>query len=180
VDQAAMAALVAVVIIDLIKPDGAMAGGVALLAAVLLALRLSRWHGLRTTGQPILWVLHLAYGLLPLALGIKAVSLLTGAAWAANWLHVQTAGALALMIVAMMTRVSLGHTGRDLVATPATVGIYVALLVAMVLRVFGPMWGGDTITALIAAAAVWTAGFGLFLMVYIPILIGPRIDGKSG
>ena len=180
VDRAAMVALLAVAIVDLMMPGTEVAGGVAVVAAILLAIRLSRWFGLRTIGQPILWVLHLAYGLLPLALGIKAVWLLTGAAWATNWLHVQTAGVLSLMIVAMMTRVALGHTGRALVAAPATVGAYVTLLLAMLARVFGPVWSSDALTPLIIAAVLWVVGFALFLVVYVPILIGQRADNKSG
>ncbi len=78
---------------------------------MLVALRLSRWHGLRTLGWPILSVLHLAYALIPLALALKAVALLAGAPWAGAWLHMQLAGAVALMIVAVMTRATLGHTG---------------------------------------------------------------------
>jgi uncharacterized protein involved in response to NO len=179
-DRAAMAALLAVVIVDSIWPGGGVAGGVAALAAVLLAVRLSRWHGLGTLGQPILWILHLAYGLLPVTLGIKAVWLFTGAAWAANWLHLQMAGALTLTIVAMMTRVALGHTGRDLVATPATVGAYVTLTMAMLIRVFGTAWSTDALTPLIVAAVLWTVGFGLYSIAYMPILMGPRVQGKKG
>jgi uncharacterized protein involved in response to NO len=180
VDRAAVLSLLAVVLVDLAAPETALAGGVAALAAVLVALRLSRWHGLRTLGQPILWVLHLAYAFVALALATKAAWLLTGAGWAMHWLHLQGAGALALMIVAVMTRATLGHTGRDLVAVPATVAAYVLLPLAALTRAFGPALTAETLAPLAVAGTFWLAASGLFLFTYAPILLRPRADGKPG
>jgi uncharacterized protein involved in response to NO len=180
VDRAAILGLLAVVVVDLVAPDGRLAGGLAALAAVLVALRLSRWHGLRTLSQPILWVLHLAYGFVPLALATKAAALLAEAPWAAHWLHLQGAGALALMILAVMTRAILGHTGRDLVASPATIAAYVLVALAALVRVFGPGLTGDPLVPLVLAATFWVAGFGLFLLAFGPILLRPRPDGEPG
>jgi uncharacterized protein involved in response to NO len=176
-DAAAILSLLAVVVVDVGWPDGLVAGVVAAVAAVLMALRLSRWHGLRTLGSPILWILHVAYGLVVLALALKAVWLLAGADWAANWLHLQLAGALATMILAVMTRATLGHTGRPLVASAATVAAYVLLLAALVLRVAGPAVVEDTMLPLVAATVCWVASFSFFLRAYVPMLVGPRLDG---
>ncbi len=180
VDRGAILAVAAVAVVDLLAPGGVLAGLTAALAAVLVALRLSRWHGLRTLRWPILWVLHLAYGLIPLALAVKAFALLAGMPWASAWLHLQMAGAVALMIVAVMTRATLGHTGNVLVATPATVAAYVLLLAAALLRVFSSLAGEAALAVLMAAALCWVAGFVLFLVVYAPMLMGPRADGKPG
>ncbi|MGK7871014.1 NnrS family protein [Falsiroseomonas sp. E2-1-a20] len=180
VDRAAILGLLAVVVVDLAAPDGMVAGGVAAVAALMVALRLSRWHGFRTLGQPILWVLHLAYGFVPLTLATKAVALLAEAPWAQHWLHLQGAGALALMILAVSTRATLGHTGRDLVASPATVAAYVLVALAAVVRVFGPGVTSDPLVPLVVAASFWTLGFGLFLLAYGPILLRPRADGIPG
>lgn len=180
VDRAAILALLGVVAVDLVAPESLLAGGVAALAALLVGLRLSRWHGLRTMGQPILFVLHLAYGFVPLALATKAAWLLAGAAWAVHWLHLQGAGALALMIVAVMTRATLGHTGRDLVAAPATVAAYALVALAALARAFGPALGGDALAPLALAGACWLAAFGLFLAVHAPMLLRPRADGRPG
>jgi uncharacterized protein involved in response to NO len=179
VDRAAILSLIGVVVMDLASPGTAAAGAVAALAAVLLALRLSRWHRLRTLGQPILWVLHLAYAFLPLALGVKAASLLFGAAWAQGWLHLQGAGVLALMILTVMTRATLGHTGRDLLAAPPTVAAYALLAFAALARAFGPALGGGLIPLALAGAA-WVVAFALFLAVHAPMLIAARPDGKPG
>ncbi|WP_431285068.1 NnrS family protein [Humitalea sp. 24SJ18S-53] len=180
VDRAAILAVAAVAVVDLAAPGSLPAGLVAAIAAVLVALRLSRWHGLRTLRWPILWVLHLAYALIPVALAVKAVSLLSEAPWASAWLHLQMAGAVSLMIVAVMTRATLGHTGNALVAAPAAVAAYVLLLAAALLRVFSSVAGVDALTVLIVAALCWVTAFLLILMVYAPMLLGPRADGKPG
>ena len=179
VDRAAVLSLLGVVLVDLVAPDGAAAGAVAALAAVLTALRLSRWHGLRTLGQPILWVLHLAYAFVPLALATKAVWLLAGAPWAAHWLHLQGAGARALMILAVMSRAILGHTGRDLVAARPVALAYALLALAAPLRAFGPALVPGLLP-LALAGACFAGAFALFLWVYAPILVRPRADGKPG
>ena len=179
VDKGAVLALLAVLVVDLALPDSRLAGIVAAVAAVLTALRLSRWHGLRTLGQPILWVLHLAYLMVPASLALKAAWLLAWAPWAAAWMHLQAIGALALMILAVMTRASLGHTGRDLVAGRATVASYALLFLAGLARAFGPvLWPG--MMAYAVAGTLWIAAFALFLLAYAPVLLLPRPDGKPG
>ena len=180
VDRAAVILMLGVLVADLVAPGTMLAGGIAALAAVLVALRLSRWHGLRTLGQPILWVLHLAYAFVALALATKAAWLLAGVGWAANWLHLQGAGALGLMIMAVMTRATLGHTGRSLVASPATVLAYVLLALGALTRGFGPAATENILPPLVLAGALWISAFGLFLAVYAPILLLPRADGKPG
>lgn len=179
VDVAGMLALLAVVVVDLAAPDGLLAGAVAAAAAVLALLRLSRWQGLRTLGRPILAVLHLAYLMLPLALAVKAACLLGGAEWAAHWLHLQGIGAVALMILAVMPRATLGHTGHPLVAAPAMLAAWALLPAAALLRAFGPV----VLPGLLpyaAAGALWVLAFGLFLLAHGPMLLRPRADGKPG
>ena len=110
----------------------------------------------------------------------KAAWLLVGAPWGINWAHLQGAGALALMIMAVMTRAALGHTGRDLVAAPPIVVAYALLPLAALVRAFGPRLCGNAMAPLAVAAALWIAAFALFLLVYAPILLRPRPDGKPG
>ena len=94
------------------------AATLAAIAAVAHALRLAGWKSFRVRGEPILWVLHVAYAWVPLALALKAAWLFGGFDFAAKWQHALTAGAFATMILAVMTRVSLGHTGRALTVVP--------------------------------------------------------------
>lgn len=180
VDRSAILAVAAVALVDLAAPGSVWAGLTAAIAAALVALRLSRWHGLRTLRWPILWVLHLAYALIPLALTVKAIALLAGAPWASAWLHLQMAGAVALMVIAVMSRATLGHTGNALVAAPAAVAAYVLLLAAALLRAFSSLAGMDALAVLMAAALCWVMAFVLFLITYGPMLLRRRADGKPG
>jgi uncharacterized protein involved in response to NO len=156
----------------LVAPDSAMSGAIAAVAALLALARLARWHGHATLGQPILWVLHLAYLLIPAALATKAVFLLADATWASAWLHLQSSGAIALMILAVMTRAALGHTGRELVAPRLAIVAYVLVPIAGALRSFGDAVM-PYLTALALAAAVWIAAFALFVLVFAPMLVAP-------
>lgn len=178
IDRAGMVALGAVVVADLIAPDATLSGVIAAAAALLALARLVRWRGHETLGQPILWVLHLAYLLIPAALATKAAFLLADAAWASAWLHLQATGAIALMILAVMTRATLGHTGRELVAPRLAVLAYVLVLGAAMLRSFG----GVVLpypAALALAALAWIVAFGLFLFVFAPMLVAP-VQGREG
>jgi uncharacterized protein involved in response to NO len=175
-DRAALIAVTAVLGVDLAWPDGTAAGVVAVAAAVLLALRLAQWHGHRTARMPIVWVLHAGYAWLIVSLALKAVWTLGGFTWAAQWLHALTAGAFGTMVLGVMTRVALGHTGRPLVvAAPITVA-YGLVIVGAALRVAGPaVLPAHTAATLQAAMACWAGAFVIFIAVYLPILLAPRV-----
>jgi len=177
----ALLVMISVAVIDLWRPESAAAGAVALAAAVIQAVRLAQWHGLGTLRMPIVWVLHLAYLWLPLGLALKALALLGAVAFAAYYLHALAIGAAATMIMAVMTRAALGHTGRPLIVRPSIACAYGLLTAAAVVRVFGPAWARSSYVGIILlAAGLWTSAFVLFLWVYGPILIKPRVDGKPG
>jgi uncharacterized protein involved in response to NO len=170
-------ALIGVLLVDLVRPDGTPAGALAAVAAALLAARLAHWHGHRTLAMPIVWILHVGYGWLVVALALKAVLLLGGAAWASQWLHALTAGAFGTMALGVMTRVALGHTGRPLEAARPIVVAYVLVICGALLRVAGPaLFPAQLLPLLAAAMVVWAAAFVIFIAVYLPILIGPRAD----
>src|SRR5262249_31337844 len=104
-----------------------------------------------------------------------------GLAIAAFWLHALTIGVLATMIMAVMTRASLGHTGRALVVDPTISLAYLPLLAAGLGRVFGlSVLGLAYPFFIVISACCWTAAFGIFLVVYAPILWSARADGKPG
>jgi uncharacterized protein involved in response to NO len=99
----------------------------------------------------------------------------------AFWLHALTAGALATMIMAVMTRASLGHTGRALSAPRLIPGSYGLLVVAGAVRVFGPsVAASEYLWTIGLAGLAWLAAFALFLWVYTPVLCCPRLDGRPG
>jgi uncharacterized protein involved in response to NO len=166
---------------DLFLPDSRAAGVIAGIAAVAHALRLAGWRSFRVGGEPILWVLHVGYAWIPVALALKACWLLGDALWAVKWQHALTSGAFATMILAVMTRASLGHTGRPLVVSRAIAVAYLLLTAGALLRVFGGAWTPDHyIWTLAAAGMAWVLAFLIFVWVYAPILIAPRVDGRPG
>jgi uncharacterized protein involved in response to NO len=181
VDAIVIGAMIGVVLVDAIAPWGTVAGGVAALAAIAQAWRFAGWRSLRTRGEPLVWSLHLAYAWLPVGLGMKATYLLSGANWSAHWLHALTIGAAASMVLAVMSRASLGHTGRALVASRPIAIAYVLVCLAALVRVFSPsLEAVDYRLTVMLAGALWVAAFGLFVIVYTPILMRPRIDARSG
>ncbi len=181
VERALPAAMISVIVIDALLPQQAIGGVLALVLALLHGWRLSGWRSLRARGDPILWVLHMAYLWLPLGFLLKGVALLTGAGWARFWQHAFAIGALATMILAVTSRTALGHTGRPLVVRPVIAVAYALVTLAAVIRVGAAgLWPDYYFVILVCAAACWTAAFGIFAVVYGPILALPRIDGKSG
>lgn len=176
-DRTSIAALVAVIAVDIVRQDTPIAGWVSAVAALLLLARMSRWHGHRTLGIPIVWILHVGYVWIAVALALKAAWLLVPAPWAANWLHALTAGAFGTMILGVMTRVALGHTGRALAVGAPIVAAYWLVIVGAALRVLGPAaLPAHYVLSMSAALSTWVAAFAIFLVVYLPILIAPRPD----
>lgn len=151
-------------------PDHRATALLMLLAGILNTVRLVRWAGERTAAEPLVLVLHVAYAFVPLGFFLLALSILTpDLVMPSGALHGWTAGAIGLMILAVMTRASLGHTGQPLTATRGITAIYVAVFVAAVARVIAafdiarePM--------LHLSATAWVLGFAGFALIYAPLL----------
>ncbi len=174
-------AMIAVIIVDIWQPGPIPRGWLSLSVAALHAVRLSGWRSLRTGGDPMLWVLHLAYAWLPLGFVLKAIAVLGNTPWAQYWQHGFGVGAIATMILAVSTRTTLGHTGRPLVVSQPVVIAYLLLALAAILRVAGPaIWPDNYPGVLLAAGTSWALAFLIFVAVYGPILATPRLDGKPG
>ena len=171
VDRSAIAAMALLIVVEAVTEMSVLTGVIALTAAVLNAIRLSGWRGERTLRLPILWILHLGYLWLIVGLALKGV---------AAALHALTIGAIGTMLLAVMSRAALGHTGRPLKAHAPTVGAYVLISVAAVLRVAAALIPAAYMDLLMASGIAWTVGFALFLWIYAPILVMPRTDGESG
>jgi uncharacterized protein involved in response to NO len=181
VERLVLPSMIAMLLCDTLLPGGHLAMAIAAIAAGLHTWRLAGWHGWQTLRQPIVWVLHLAYLWLPLGLALKAAWLAGGFGWAAHWLHALGAGAAGMMILAVMTRASLGHTGRPLKVRGLVVAAYALLALAVVVRVFGPALQPINYTSIVlVSAALWIAAFVANLAIYGPILLRPRVDGKPG
>ena len=147
-------------------------GLVLLLGAALNFWRLLRWRGGATAAEPLLFILHIGYAWLVLGAGLLGLSLLDADLPLSAAIHALTAGAIGSMILAVMTRATRGHTGRDLAADRSTRVIYILVSLAAITRVaaaFGADW---TMPLLVVSACFWIAAFGGFVLSYGPMLIG--------
>jgi len=152
-------------------PDWYGTAVLLLVMAIAQAARLSRWTGARTLREPILFVLHLGYAFVPLGAFMLSISIL----WprivpTSGALHAWTTGAMGLMTLAIMTRATLGHTGRDVFSTPTTVAIYGAMLVAALARIAAPLLPAFYYQTLLTAGVAWFLAFALFVLTYGPML----------
>lgn len=159
------------------RPDGMPTAVLCAVAGLAHLWRLARWQGLRTGAEALLWVLHLGY--LFLALGFLSVAgAAAGLLPQAGALHVWLAGAVGLMTLAVMTRASLGHSGRPLHAGPGIAATYLALVVAVPARFAAGFLPGEMWVLHIAACG-WILGFGGFAVIYAPILTGAKPGRKA-
>lgn len=161
-------------------PTTQVAGLALLVAGILQLARLARWSGWRTLSDPLVAILHLGYLWVPTGMGLLGWSILDTAIPRTAAVHALTAGAMATMILAVMTRATLGHTGRGLRAGPATILAYALVTLGAILRVVAPLGALDYRVGLEAAGVLWAGAFIVFLAVYGPILGRSRPDKSPG
>lgn len=147
-------------------PEIAAAPWFELAAGIAVIVRLSRWCGLATLREPLVFILHLGYGWLGVGLLLLGANGLYPVLPATTALHALTAGAIGTMTLAVMTRATLGHSGRALTAGRGTVAIYALVSLAAVLRLAAPLAGADALMLTWIAGAAWSAAFGLFALLY--------------
>ena len=158
----------------------AAGSALAIAAAAAQLARIARWHPWATRRVPLLWILHLSHGWIPLGLILLALSQ-QGLLPVSAALHGLALGTMSGLILGMMTRTALGHTGRMLVAGRIETTAYVAIHVAVLARVVPAIAAPSLYMAgLHLAALAWCLAFGLYLLRYAPMLWHPRVDGKPG
>ena len=179
-DKIAMALMVGAALGWVLGLPAAAGAGLALAAACAGALRVAGWQPQRTLGVPLLWILHLSYAWIPVGFVLLALASFHLVSSSAAF-HALTVGSMAGLIIGMMTRTSLGHTGRPLKAGPVELAMYLSIQAGALARLcaaVGPApWRVD---ALVLAAACWSVAFALFVFKYAPYLWRARIDGKEG
>jgi uncharacterized protein involved in response to NO len=154
-------------------PSG-MATAAALFSAGILQLaRIARWAGERTVREPLVLILHVAYAFVPAGFILTSLAALSDVQPSAG-LHAWMAGGVGIMTLAVMTRATLGHTGRQLAATAGTQVIYLAVVLAALTRVTAALLNAWTIPLLHLAAFAWIAAFGGFALLYAPLLFRAR------
>jgi uncharacterized protein involved in response to NO len=164
-----------------VLPQQPLTGVALALAGIGNLARLARWRGARTLAEPLVWVLHAGYGWVGLAL-----ALLGGAALAPSAIpmsagvHALTAGAIGVMTLAMMTRATLGHTGRSREAGPGTLVIYLCANAAACLRIAAAFLPAGQAWLLGVSGCAWTIAFAGFVVIYGPLLMGLRAGRAVG
>ncbi|BES72750.1 NnrS family protein [Marinobacter nanhaiticus D15-8W] len=154
-------------------------GLAALVAAALMLSRLIGWKGWRVARNPLLWILHLSLLWIPVALVLLAGHQLLdwpGSAWA----HAAGLGVIGSLVLGVIARVSLGHTGRALVLPTGMVAAFLAIQAAALVRVVTAFGGIEWALGVRISGGLWVLAFALFLVFYAGILARPRADGREG
>lgn len=174
VNRTALALTLVVGITASFIPAHPLTGVLAFAAALCHGLRLSRWKGFATISNPLLFVLHAAYLWLPVGYTLLGCAVFGWLFTPTAALHALTMGAIGSMVLAVTTRVALGHTGRPLQAARLTVLAYWLLMIAVVVRVLGPLSGKAYMLTVDVSATAWILSFAIFTWVYWPILSRPK------
>ncbi len=177
----AIGAVVALAVTGVFLPRSGATGALALVAGSAALVRLAGWQSWHTRADPLLWSLHAGSAWLAVGLLLVAAGDLGLGVPAAAGVHALTAGAMGAAILAVMTRVSLGHTGRPLALPAHAVACYALVHAAALARVASTFFGSTLQQGLLVASTVaWAAAFALFLVLFAPILVAPRPDGRPG
>ena len=156
-------------------PSGWLPGALLAAAATAQGIRLGRWKGWKAVRDPLVLILHVGYAWVPIGLGLLAAVELGAPFPQSAAVHALAAGAMGTMILAVMTRASLGHTGRELRAGLATSIIYLLVTAGAALRVAAPLGAVDYTMGMEVAGLCWLGSFVLFIVSYGPILFAPRL-----
>lgn len=156
-------------------PDHLLTAVATLMAAVMHILRLFRWAGDRATGDALVLILHIAYAFVPVGLSLIGLAIiLPDIVPTAAGVHAIGAGAMGVMTIAVMTRATLGHTGRKLVVSNATCVIYAAIIISAVSRIAAAFDPSGTVLLHVSALG-WAVAFFGFALCYGGMLLSPRL-----
>jgi uncharacterized protein involved in response to NO len=160
------------------QPDWLVTAGLTITAGLLQLVRLARWAGDRARGDWLVLVLHLAYAFIPIGFLLAGASALAAMPMVGAAAHAWGVGGIGLMTLAVMTRATLGHTGRTLAASRATVVVYVLVLIAALARIAAAFPSPLDSALLQLAAIAWAAAFAGFAAIYGPMMV--RTTPRAG
>lgn len=179
-EWSSIASVIAFMLAELFLPGSIPAGVMAGLAAASNGLRLAGWYTKRFWAVPLLWVLHLGYAWVVVGFCLKTLAVLDLVPPQLT-LHAFTVGGIGVLTLGMMARVSLGHTGRPLKAAGPVAFAFALINLAAVLRGIVPIIFPYWLLQLVAlSGGLWILSFLIFVVIYTPILISPRVDGGLG
>jgi uncharacterized protein involved in response to NO len=161
----------------MVEPESLAAGGTLLAAGLANIVRLLRWRGWLAWREPLVWILHVGYLWLALSLWALGGAVLGIGLPMANAVHVLTAGAVGSMTLGVMTRATLGHTGRTRHAGSITVAMYALVNGGALLRVLVPETPASLMLAVLGwSGAAWSGAYVLFVLFYGRFLFRPSLD----
>lgn len=172
-DAVIVAASVFSLVAWIAAPASKVTGAMLLIAGLLHAMRLARWAGDRTVSDRLVFILHLAYAFVPLGYVLSSLAAF-GVLPTSAGIHAWTGGAIGTMTLAVMTRATLGHTGRELRASIGTQCLYAAVVAAALTRICASIDAAHMQALLTAAGIGWTIAFLGFALVYGPMLCSRR------
>ena len=161
------------------------------ITSVLHVVRMILWHHKGIWRVPLLWILYTGYGWLTIGFILNAIEVwgMTNPALPAVdvlrhqslVIHAFTAGAIGVITLGMMSRVTLGHTGRAMQSHRVMNIAFAVINLAVVVRVFLPMFAPTlTLSWIELSGGLWALAFLLFLIIQGPMLIKARVDGRPG
>ncbi len=164
----------------IIQPVSIVTALIAGVAAIVQTVRVAGWYTSKYWSVPLLWVLHLGYAWIAIGFALTALAALQ-IVTPSLALHAFTTGAIGTLTLGMMARVSLGHTGRMLEPSKLVEVAFAIIVLAGIARIFLPMLMPYAYTATISISGVlWMAAFAIFAVIYAPMLVNARVDGKPG
>jgi len=150
-------------------------------AGIFQAIRWTCWKPWITLGIPLLWSLHLALKFIWFGLIVLGISYLLPQVPSNHIWHLLTIGGIGGLILAMISRVSLGHTGRPLSPPKAMSLAFILITISALIRTFGPWFiPASTSVFIDISAFCWIVSFAIFVYYYGPMLTSPRADDRPG
>ena len=160
---------------------GYVMSGLFAISCLLHTWRAAHWRPQVTFGTPLVWSLHLAYWFIPLGFALFSAHFAGFNISFSSALHSLTAGAMGCMILAMLARVSLGHSGRPLVLPRFMAVAFFLLICAALLRVVIAVWPTlSSAKSFLIVGLLWGLAFGIYCVQYASVLLSPRADGRPG
>lgn len=178
-EKASMAIFIALILEQLIYPVDQVTGILAFAIGITQLSRMQGWYNKQIWQHPILWVLYtglgwIVLGMLMLAVGSFSQLPINLAK------HALTVGGIGVLTFGMMARVALGHTGRPIEPSRWISIGFIILNVSALARVIGPLVYENYRMWVHLSGTLWTLAFIIFCVIYVPMLVKPRLDGKAG
>lgn len=180
-ELASLAPLLLLAVLTWIPETNDISAVLAIIAGSANTIRLIRWKPLITLPVPLLWSLHLSYLLLSTGLLFYALALFFPAFNVVTMIHLTAIGGIAGVILAMISRVSLGHTGRSLTPSKWMNIAFIFIALSALVRVFLPLFSPNlALMTYWVSILCWSIAFILFIIFYARMLVSARLDNRPG